>query len=93
MANPNTNASAFLDGWSSFGQQLRGVLMGHYKQKDVCTDWSMEIENVLILLKMFPCRQVGRNVIATDATFIKSIDKLIKKEPVTIVLFQTPAIN
>lgn len=84
MANPNVTASAFLDDWPRFCVQLRSVLTNHYKQKDIRTDWCLEIENVLVLLKMFPCRQVGRNVIAANATFMKSIDKLIQKEPVII---------
>lgn len=85
LANPNTNASAFFDFWPSFGPQLRDVFVNHYKQKQISTDWCREIEDVLVLLKMFPCRQVGRNFIATDAAFMKSIDKLIKREPVIFI--------
>lgn len=82
MANPKINASAFLDSWPRFSEQLRLVFVAHYKQKDICTDWCAEIEEVLLLLKMFPSRRAGRNVIASDAMFMKSIDKLIQKEPV-----------
>lgn len=84
LANPNTIASAFLDDWPRFSEQLRKVLIDHYKQKEVRTDWCSEIENVLVLLKMFPHRQVGRNVIASNPAFLKSIEKLIQKEPVII---------
>lgn len=48
MANSSAIASAFLDTWPRLESQLRGALVNHYKKKDVCTGWSLEIENVLI---------------------------------------------
>lgn len=87
LAYPGVNAAAFVDKWPVVATKLRGILTNHYKEKEFRTDWSVEVENVLIILKMFPCPQVGRNVIASNATFEKATEKFIKFEPVLICLF------
>ncbi|XP_055306986.1 uncharacterized protein LOC129571243 [Sitodiplosis mosellana] len=81
QANPTVNASVFVNEWPSISQQLRGILANHYKQKTFKTDWSAEIEDVLVVLKLFPTNQVGRNVIASIPNFNKSMNQFIHFEP------------
>lgn len=82
LANKTIAGSAFIEKWPTIGPQLRNLLNDHYKVKHFQTDWSEEIEAVLVLLKMFPARQVGRNVIASEATFRKAVEQFIHYEPV-----------
>lgn len=83
LANPSVKPTAFLDVWPSFSQQLRGILTNHYKQKTFQTDWCAEIEDVLVVLKLFPANQVGRNAVASIPNLNKSINQFIHFEPVT----------
>lgn len=82
QANEKVNASALLDKWSNLSYKLRRILMNHYKVNSFQTEWSADIEDFLVLLKMFPSRQIGRNVVATNASFKKSIEQLVCFEPV-----------
>ncbi|XP_031639195.1 uncharacterized protein LOC116351255, partial [Contarinia nasturtii] len=75
------NASAFMEKWPVFAPQLREILFSHYKVKRFKTSWADDVEGILVLLKMFPSNQVGRNVIASDPTFKKSIEQFIQLEP------------
>lgn len=93
LANPEINATAFIDKWTMFGPQLRDILTNHYKVQTFTTDWPKDVEDILVLLKMFPARQVGRNVIASDTTFKKSVDQLIHYEPVIHFTFIKYDIN
>lgn len=82
LAYPEISAFALIDKWIVFGPQLRDILTSHYKVKNFKTDWFEDIERILVLLKMFPARQVGRNVIASDTTFKTSVNQFIHFEPV-----------
>lgn len=82
MAYPEISAVALIDKWIVLGPQLRDILTRHYKVKNFKTDWSEDIESILVLLKMFRARQVGRNVIASDTTFKTSVNQFIHFKPV-----------
>lgn len=82
LANEEVNCHAFLEKWPILAPKLWDVLTKHYKQNDFATGWAKDIEDVLVLLKMFPCRQVGRNVIATNKAFETSVKTFIQFEPV-----------
>lgn len=84
LANPNVNAYAFLNKWSTISPQIRNILSSHYQKGNFKTDWSEDVENILVLLKMFPSRQVGRNVIASDSNFKKALEEFIHFEPVKL---------
>lgn len=86
LANPTVKASAFLDKWPAIFPQLRNILREHYRERNFKTDWSENVESILVLLKMFPSRQIGRNVIASDATFKKSVEQFIHFEPVILFM-------
>lgn len=86
LAYPNVNASAFLDKWLAISPQIRNILFSHYQKGNFKTDWPADVENILVLLKMFPSRQVGRNVIASDSNFKKALEEFIHFEPVRIIL-------
>lgn len=87
LAHPTVNASAFLNKWPAIFPQLRNILRVHYREMNFKTDWSEDVENILVLLKMFPSRQIGRNVIASDATFKKSVEQFIHFEPVIFTMY------
>lgn len=74
----DVNANALLERWDSLALQLRTILKANYKNTTFKTEWSDEIENVLVLLMMMPSKQVGRNVIASEKTFNDSVDKLLQ---------------
>lgn len=71
-----------LEKWDDYAPRLTNILKNEYNQKSFKTEWSAEVEDVLILLKLFPSKQIGRNVIASDLTFKKSIEKMIEFLPV-----------
>lgn len=89
LAHPAVKASAFLDMWPSISQQLRGILTNHYKRKKFKTDWCAEIEDILVVLKLFPANQVGRNAVASIPNLNKSINQFIHFEPVTNLILTT----
>lgn len=71
----NLNCNAFLEDWPRYQQKLRN----HCNEKYKCrkhSAWPDEIENVLLLLKLFPSKTRGVNA-AESPSFYKSIDKLV----------------
>lgn len=48
-----------------------------FKSSMFVTKWSSDIDNFLMLLKLFPFKPIGRNNTAAPLTFKNSIDKLI----------------
>lgn len=78
----NINASAMLEKWEIYAPRLTNILKNGYNQKTFKTEWFSDIEDVLILLKLLPTKQIGRNVIASESTFKKSVGKLIEFLPV-----------
>lgn len=82
LMTDSTIASSFSTKWPELSKKLRIILTQTYQQKRFCTDWSLEIENILILLKLFPSCQIGRNIVASSTNFKRSTEKLIKYETV-----------
>lgn len=71
-----------MDKWPSISIQLRDILANVYNVPDFKTEFPKEIEDLLLLLKLFPTKQYGRNVIASDKTFNISTEHLLHVEPV-----------
>lgn len=82
LSNEKVNCRAFFEKWPNFSTKLWDILTKHYNQHEFGTDWAKDIEEVLVLLKIFPSRQVGKNVIASDRTFENSVKNFIQFEPV-----------
>lgn len=74
----NLNANALLEKWDLLAPQLRNILQSHYKIKTFINGWADEIESMLVVLKLMPAKQVGRNVVASEHTFNNSMEKLLQ---------------
>lgn len=72
------NENALLEKWSSLAPQFRSILLVNYKIKNFETGWSDEIEDMLVLLKLLPSKQVGKHVISSEHTFNGAVDKFLK---------------
>lgn len=72
---PVAKSDAFLQLWPKYELHLREILTQDYKLC-VQTIWPKEIENILVLLKLFPAKSVGRNT-SNILSFNKAVDKLI----------------
>lgn len=57
--------NAFVDNWPNYGTKLRTLV-----KSDVSTDWDQDIENLLLLLYVFPSK-------STKLPFVDAIKKLI----------------
>lgn len=69
------DSNAFLDTWSAFGEKLKEVHQQSYNS-NIDTEWSDDVENFLILLKLLP-KSPGRKGLATRVSFQNTIRKLI----------------
>lgn len=76
------NANALIEKWETYEHQLREILVINFANVAFETGWSEDIENVLVLLKLLPSKQSGRNVIASNSTFNNAIEKLVQFLPV-----------
>lgn len=70
------NSNAFVNIWADFGERLKKVFLNDYNSDVNDIEWSENIANFLILLKLFPCSP-GRNGLASRVAFEKAIKKLI----------------
>lgn len=57
--------NAFVDNWPTYGTKLRTLV-----KSDVATDWDQDVENLLLLLHVFPAKSV-------KLPFLNAIKKLI----------------
>lgn len=69
------NCNVFLEEWHNYQRKLRDYCNKKFKCKKHSA-WPDEIENVLLLLKLFPSKTRGAKN-AEPQSFYKSIDKLI----------------
>lgn len=76
------NGNALLEKWESFKNQLRGIMVNQFNVQHFKTGWNNNIEDVLVLLKLLPSKQIGRNVISSTSTFNSAIENLIQYMPV-----------
>lgn len=72
----DVDSHAFLDTWSEFAEKLKKVHQQSYKS-DIDTEWSDDIENFLILLKLLPLSSGRKGQLATRLSFQNAIRKLI----------------
>lgn len=71
------NPNSFIEKWPSFSSRLKIMFESQYKSQLFATMWSTDVENILILLKLFPFKATGRNNVASASTFPNAIKKLI----------------
>lgn len=70
------NSNAFIDNWAEFGAKLKEVFKNDYQSNVSDIEWSEDVMNFLILIKLFP-RSAGRNALASRLAFGKAVKKLI----------------
>lgn len=70
-----------------YKEKLWKLFNANYSDKRFKTTWIDEIEDMLLLLRLFPAKQVGRNVVGTIEDFDLSISKMIQFELVSIIAF------
>lgn len=88
--NTEVNPNGLIENWSNYRKQLQRALSDHRKE-EYESQWSPIVDGFLILLQLFPSKQVGRNVTASSANFEASIGKLIKFELVIFnQMFSSP---
>lgn len=71
------NVNGLLENWPKYSSKLKNVLDSSDKSSDFATMWSEDIEQVLILLKLLPLVQTGRNTAPKRANFQEATKKLI----------------
>lgn len=71
------DSMGFINNWQSFAIALNDILTHQYSSSLFYTNWPADIENILILLKLFPSSKVGKHALATRDTFYKASEKLI----------------
>lgn len=86
-AGTHVDSGGMIDNWKYYHKQLADVLTVQNKKMPYETDWSPDIQSILLLLQLFPSKQVGRNVIATSSNFNLSVESLLKFEMVTKIYF------
>lgn len=70
MANPD----ALVEEWDSIRSILAKILSDHYKI-NVHTPWAQDVHEILLLLRLFPLKNMGRNL-GTVASFNRATEKL-----------------
>lgn len=71
------NPNSFIEKWPSFSSRLKHMFESQFKSHLFATMWSTEVENLLILLKLFPFKATGRNNVTPSTAFSNAIKKLI----------------
>lgn len=79
----NVDADVYIKIWPKYAQQLEQLMQKEYTASNFHTQWSEEIHNLFILLKLFPPK-FGRKPAENRETFINSIEKLIVFKPVNV---------
>lgn len=72
------NANSLLEKWESYVPQFRRFLRDDFGIDAFESDWSDEIGDLLVLLKLMPSKQVGRNVIASESSLNYASKKLLQ---------------
>lgn len=65
-----------IDNWATYSERFREILTQNY-ESSIHTMWSKEVEDILVILKLFPAKAGGRNAASGITSFNKTIDKLI----------------
>lgn len=77
---------ALVGNWKYMAIALSTHLNEHHKVK-LITDWCPEIHEILVLLRLFPDKSVGRNL-GTIANFNRAADKLfVFREVYTLFIY------
>lgn len=66
-----------IEKWERYAYGLNATMQSRYNSSMFFTNWPQEIENLLILLKLFPSSKTGKNMLAKRDTFYKASEKLI----------------
>lgn len=83
----------FKDKWTQVSSALNLLLESQYNNSMFYTNWPKDIEDILILLKLFPSNRVGRNALANRETFYNASEKLIKFCQVILAIFRSNVVN
>lgn len=67
----------FCNNWQRISTGLSAVINDQYQSSMFFTNWSKDIEDILVLLKLLPSNRVGKNALANRDTFYKSSEKLV----------------
>lgn len=72
------DCSVLISKWIDIKGELNRVLETQYSSDVYTTEWAEEVDDTLILLKLFPLKKVGKNPMASRETFFDARKKLIK---------------
>lgn len=84
--NRETNENGLFEMWPACRIKLIECFNENRGSHNYVSQWPDDIEEMLIFLKLFPSKQIGRNVLATADNFFKSSAKLITFELVSVFL-------
>lgn len=70
------NSNAFLEIWPQMSRKLNHVLSKYYPRQTFDTEWSKEIKNFLVLIRLLPFKPGARSL-ASAETFQNSIKRLL----------------
>lgn len=71
------DADIFSNVWSQYKNNVENVLELHGQLEDFATIFDEDVEQILMLLKVFPVRQQGRSTIGIRLPFNQAIEKLV----------------
>lgn len=80
-----SNENGLSDKWSIYSTKLKDYYSEKVKERHYITRWPDDIEDFLLLLKLLPSKQAGRNIAATVENFNKASEMFITFELVDII--------
>lgn len=78
----NLNAMSLFEKWPSYSQQLNEILQKEHSNAKFHSVWPQEIDDFLVLLKLFPVRGSTKKEVASHSAYLKSVGNLLKFYPV-----------
>lgn len=77
------DADAYIKLWPKYAQQRENIIRTQYAASNFHTQWSQEIHNIFILVKLLPPK-FGRKQVEGRETFNDAIEKLIVFRTVSV---------
>lgn len=75
IRHPDVIANILLETWPQMSTNIHGVIPSYCN--NFATAWQKDIENILMLLKLFPANNIGKYSKGTVKTFEKATEKFI----------------